>query len=62
IPEKKKAAIGVRGMKLNGKAVIDQVHFSKNAVESSIEYHDKKIELNKIKLGKRDTKGTKIRV
>ncbi len=62
IPEKKKAAIGVRGMKLNGKALIDQVYFSKNAVESSIEYHDKKIELNKIKLGKRDTKGTKLRV
>ena len=61
IPEKKKAAIGVRGMKLNGKAVIDQVHFSKNAVESSIEYHDKKIELNKIKLGKRDSKGVKVR-
>ena len=61
IPEKKKAAIGVRGMKLNGKALIDQVHFSKNAVESSIEYNGKKIELNKIKLGKRDSKGTKIR-
>ena len=61
IPEKKKAAIGVRGMKLNGKALIDQVHFSKNAVESNIEYNGKKIELNKIKLGKRDSKGTKIR-
>ena len=58
ILEKKKAAIGVRGMKLNSKAVVDQVHFSKNAVESSIEYNGKK----KIKLGKRESKGVKIRV
>ena len=56
IPEKKKAAIGVRGMKLNGKALIDQVHFSKNAVESSIEYNGKKMYLSglaKQLLGKR---------
>ena len=62
IPEKKKNAIGVRGMKLNGSALLNQVFYTKNAVEQTIEYNGKNIELNKIKLGKRDGKGTKIRL
>ena len=62
IPEKKKNAIGIRGMKLSENAIVDAVYFSQNAVETSIEYHDKTIELNKLKLGKRDSKGTKIRI
>ena len=35
---------------------------SRNAVEQTIEYGGKEIELNKIKPGKRDGKGVKIRV
>ena len=62
IPEKKKGAIGVRGMKLSAKDEIEAVYYSQNAVEQSIEYGDKKVELNKIKLGHRDTKGVKIRL
>ena len=62
IPEKKKGAIGVRGMKLSAKDEIEAVYYSQNAVEHSIEYGDKKIELNKIKLGHRDTKGVKVRL
>ena len=62
IPEKKKAAIGVRGMKLNEKDTIENVYYTKNAVESSIEYKGKKVILNNLKPGKRDSKGTKIRV
>ena len=61
IPEKKKAAIGVRGMKLNPKAYVDAVYYTQNAVGTSITVNSKEIELNKIKLAKRDTKGTKIR-
>ena len=61
IPEKKKAAIGVRGMKLNPKAYVDSVYYTQNAVGTSITVNSKEIELNKIKLAKRDTKGTKIR-
>ena len=61
IPEKKKAAIGVRGMKLSEKDYIEEVYYSQNAVENDIEYKGKKVELNKIKLGKRDSKGVKIR-
>ena len=62
IPEKKKAAIGVRGMKLGEKDLIESVYYTKNAVESSIEYKGKKVILNSLKPGKRDSKGTKIRV
>jgi len=62
IPEKKKGAIGVRGMKLGDKDSIEQVYYTRNAVESVIEYKEKKVVLNNLKPGKRDTKGTKIRV
>ena len=62
IPEKKKGAIGVRGMKLSAKDEIEAVHYSQNAVEQTIEYGDRKLELNKIKLGHRDSKGVKVRV
>ena len=61
IPEKKKAAIGVRGIKLNAKHTVENVYYTKNAVESVMEYKGKTVELNKIKLGSRDSKGVKIR-
>ena len=62
IPEKKKGAIGVRGMKLGVKDSLEAVYYTRNAVEQTIEYGGKEIELNKIKPGKRDGKGVKIRV
>ena len=62
IPEKKKAAIGVRGIKLGTKDVVENVYYTRNAVESTIEYKNKTVELNKIKLGSRDSKGVKIRI
>ena len=62
IPEKKKGAIGVRGMKLGSKDSVEAVYYTRNAVEQSIEYGGRELELNKLKLGKRDSKGTKVRV
>ena len=62
IPEKKKGAIGVRGMKLGAKDRLEAVYYTRNAIEQTIAYGGKEIELNKIKLGKRDGKGVKIRV
>lgn len=62
IPEKKKGAIGVRGMKLGPKDSLEAVYYTRNAVEQTIEYNGKELELNKLKLGKRDSKGVKIRV
>ena len=61
IPEKKKGAVGVRGMKLSEQDRIEQVYYIKNAVETTIEYKNKKIVLNNLKPGKRDSKGTKVR-
>jgi len=62
IPSKKKNAIGVRGMRFTENAHLDSVYYTQNAVEHSIMYNSKSIELNKIKLGKRDIKGVKIRI
>ena len=62
IPEKKKGAIGVRGMKLGAKDSLEAVYYTCNAAPQSIEYGGRGLELNKLKLGKRDSKGTKIRV
>ncbi len=61
IPEKKKGAIGVRGMKLGDKDYIEAVYYTQNAVDQTIQYKNKQLELNKLKLGKRDTKGVKVR-
>jgi len=62
IPEKKKGAIGVRGMKLGDGDQVENVYYTKNAVETTIEYKGKELILNNLKLGKRDSKGTKVRV
>ncbi|HKM03715.1 MAG TPA: DNA topoisomerase (ATP-hydrolyzing) [Lachnospiraceae bacterium] len=62
IPEKKKGAVGVRGMKLVGTDQVEEVYFTQNAMEQTIIFKGKSIELNKIKLGKRDSKGIKIRI
>ncbi len=62
IPEKKKGAVGVRAMKLTAKDRLSAVYYTRNTIDSSIDYKGKTIVLNTIKIGKRDTKGTKIRV
>lgn len=62
IPEKKKGAIGVRGMRLGAKDLVEHVYLTQPSVESLIEYHEKQISLNALKAAKRDGKGTKIRV
>ena len=62
IPEKKKGAIGVRGMKLSDGDQVENVYYTKNAVETTIEFKGKELILNNLKLGKRDSKGTKVRV
>ena len=62
IPEKKKNAVGVRGMKMNENDYIENAYYIQNGTEHIIKYKSKKIELNKLKLGRRDTKGTKVRI
>ncbi|MDE7018516.1 MAG: DNA topoisomerase 4 subunit A [Lachnospiraceae bacterium] len=62
VPEKKKGAVGVRGMKLGADDSIEAVYYTRSIDDKKITYKGKEIELNKLKLGKRDSKGTKIRV
>lgn len=62
IPEKKKNAVGVRGIKLSGDDRIDEVYLVPEDAEISIDYRGKELSLRKIKTAKRDGKGTKVRV
>lgn len=62
VPYKKKTAIGVRGMRLDQKDILEEAYLFENRSEYSILYKDKAVTLNKLRLAKRDTKGTKIRV
>lgn len=62
IPEKKKNAIGVRGMRFTGKDHVENVYYTRTGAEQFISYRDKQVDLHKLKSAKRDGKGTKIRV
>ena len=62
IPEKKKGAVGVRGMKLSPGDRIEEIYFMNFADERVIEYKGKEMALTHVKLSKRDGKGTKVRV
>ena len=62
ISELKKTAVGVRGMKLGNDDFIEKVYYCQPGSDGFIEYKNKEIEINRIKINKRDTKGTKIRV
>ena len=62
IPEKKKGAIGVRGMKLGAGDYLEEIYYTYNGMENPIVYNDKTIAIDRIKLMKRDAKGTKLRL
>ncbi len=59
IPEKKKGAAGVRGMRLGEKDELEAVYLYHTGQEKIISYRDKELVLNKLKAGSRDTKGVK---
>ena len=58
----KKTSIGVRGMKLAEGDRIAHAYLLESRQEYTITHHDKPYTLNKIKLAKRDSKGTKPRI
>ena len=62
VPEKKKTALGVRGIRLAPGDELAAAYLLANREEYTIEVGDKKLTLNKLKLAKRDTKGTKVRI
>lgn len=62
IPEKKKGAVGVRGIKLTSGDYITHVYVLDAGDNMIIDYKGKEVALRKLKTSKRDTKGTKVRV
>lgn len=61
IPTKKKAAIGVRGMKLQGDDQIKRIYLPEEEAIPSIDYKGKTLEFHRLKLASRDGKGSKVR-
>lgn len=60
IPEMKKNSRGVRGIKLAPGESLEQVYLI--GKESVIKYKKKEVHLNRLKIGKRDGKGSKVRL
>ena len=61
IPEMKKTAAGVKGMKLDGTDKVENAYITDIVSENVIEYGTRTISLNSIKLLGRGAKGTKIK-
>lgn len=59
VPEKKKGAVGVRGIKLAEKDVVEGVYLLGEQEEHTITYKDKDIALHRLRVGNRDAKGVK---
>ena len=61
IPEMKKAAAGVRGIKLSDGDEVTAAYLLAASKDFSVDYKGKKLTLNRLKLAKRAGKGTKSR-
>ena len=61
VPWKKKGAIGVRGMRLAEGDVLTAAYLLESSKEYTAQYKEKQVNLNRLKLSKRDSKGTKQR-
>ena len=61
IPVKKKAAVGVRGIRLQKKDELEDVYLFEEGTETKILYNEKEVTLNRLKQAKRDGAGTKYR-
>ena len=61
IPEKKKGAVGVRGIKLQKTDELEQIHLFEEGTDTKVKYGEKEVTLNRLKLAKRDGVGTKQR-
>ena len=62
IPEKKRNALGVRAIRMDEKDEVEHAYMLESRTDYEVVYKEKTMVLNKLKLAKRDTKGTKVRV
>ena len=61
IPYKKKGAIGVRGIKLGAKDELTALYLLNEDNSTVVDIGKKEVHLNRLKIARRDTKGTKAR-
>ena len=61
VSEKKKGAIGVRGIRLKKKDELEHVYLFEEGTEAKAKYGEKEVTLNRLKMAKRDGHGTKTR-
>ncbi|XCP83958.1 DNA topoisomerase (ATP-hydrolyzing) [Roseburia hominis] len=61
VSEKKKGAVGVRGMKLQKKDAVETAFLFEEGTECKVLFHEKEITLNRLKQAKRDGAGSKMR-
>lgn len=59
IPEKKKAAVGVRGMRLDREDELTDIYLLNDQEEKEVEVKGKKVALHRLHIANRDTKGVK---
>lgn len=59
VPEKKKGAVGVRGMKIEPKDKLDAIYLLEAEEEKNIEVRGKEIALHRLRVANRDGKGVK---
>ena len=61
VPEKKKAAVGVRGIRLQKKDELEHTYLFEEGTETKVTYGEKTVTLNRLKVAKRDGVGNKTR-
>ena len=61
VPEMKKATLGVRGIKLNTDDFVSNVYLLDVGDNEVVKCKGKRVDLRKLKIGKRGTKGVKVR-
>ena len=61
VTDKKKGAVGVRGIRLKKNDELEQAYLFEEGTECKITYNEKEVTLNRLKLAKRDGNGTKYR-
>lgn len=61
VPEKKKGAVGVRGIRLQTSDRLEHAYLFEEGTETKVHYKEKEVTLNRLKQAKRDGVGNKTR-
>lgn len=61
VPEKKKGAVGVRGIRLQTSDRLEHAYLFEEGTEAKVHYKEKEVTLNRLKQAKRDGVGNKTR-